>query len=136
MMKKNERLNIIAAIKKAARVKHHIIDNAFPYYDYYEGRGTIHAPAGDNAEELYILAHECGHAAHRHNRRTPKWQHEYEAEIWAHDILRRFGVVVSKARTRRAKANVRLELSAGLDFPDKRTARAAANWSGGYIPKS
>jgi hypothetical protein len=134
MMKKNERLNIAAAIKKAARVKHHIIESTFPHY---QGNGIIQAPAGNNAEELYILAHECGHAAHRHSRRTLRtlrWKHEYEAEIWAHDILRRYGVVVTKAQTRRAEANVRDELNAAWDFRDMRTAQAAADWCGGKLP--
>jgi hypothetical protein len=131
--RRHEYANIAAAIKKAARVKHHIIDSTFPHYQM---NGIIQAPAGDNAEDLYILAHECGHAAHRH-RFSEKliWKHEYEAEIWAHDILRRYGVAVTKTQTRRAKANVRDELSVAWDFRDKRTAHAAANWCGGNIPK-
>jgi hypothetical protein len=130
---RQRRAEIAAAIKKAARVKHHVINNTFPYY---EGNGIIHAPAGGNAEELYILAHECGHAAHRHRYSAKlRWKHEYEAEIWAHDILRRYGVAVTKAQTRRAKANVRDQFSMAWDFRDKRTARAAANWCGCNIPK-
>jgi hypothetical protein len=108
---RQRRAEIAAAIKKAARVKHHIIDSTILHH--YAGNGIIYAPAGDNAEELYILAHERGHAAHRH-RFSEKliWKHEYEAEIWAHDILRRYGVAVTKAQTRHAKANVRDELNA------------------------
>jgi hypothetical protein len=54
-------LAIAATMKKEARVRRHIVD--FPCYTQ---RATIYAPEGRTVDELYILAHECGHAAHRH----------------------------------------------------------------------
>ena len=128
MTRKHSRfLKIADAIKREARITRHHINESFPRY---EGGGVLHAPEGRTVSELYILAHECGHAIHRHNRRTPKWLAEYQAELWAHEALQRHGVAISKARTASAKANVRLELSAAWDFPDTKIAAEASEWSG------
>lgn len=134
-------LAIAAAMKKEARVRRHIIGDG-----YHLGGATIEAPEGRTVEELYILAHECGHAAFRHDKggprndlsesKTPRWQAEFEAELWALAAFRRHGVVVSKTRIKNAKANVRLELSVAWNFPLKQTAIRAAKWcglGGGYI---
>lgn len=119
-------------MKKEARVRRHIIGAG-----YHPGGATIEAPAGRNIDELYILAHECGHAAFRHEGRsdlsgTPRWQAEFEAELWAIAAFRRHGLAVSKTRIKNAKANVRLELSVAWNFPSKQTAIRAAKWCGAH----
>lgn len=134
-------LDIAAALKKEARVKRHVLSSVRPltlaevflkshHVDIgvspHYRKGTIHAPEGRNIRDLYVLAHECGHAAFDHGRQTPRWLAEYQAETWAIAALQRHGVVVSKAQMERAKANVRMELSAACDFSSKQTE--AAEW--------
>jgi hypothetical protein len=122
---------IASALKKEARVTKHVISNC----PRYEGTGgVIYAPEGRTKSELYVLAHECGHAFHRHPRRCPKWLAEYEAETWAHEALHRHGIKISKEQTRLAKRNVRMEIDVALDFSDKGKALAAAEWSGTTLP--
>ena len=124
---------IAKLIKKEAGVVRHVINSTFPRY---EGKDVIYAPEGRNADELYVLAHECGHAAFRHKRRTPKWLAEYQAETWAIDILQKYGVPASKARTKRGKGNVRMEIDAAWEFDGyEEIAKAAAKWAGTSIPQ-
>ncbi len=124
-------LTIAEAMKREARVVEH--HDGFPRC---EGRGVIYAPEGRTIEELYILAHECGHSAFRHGPRSrkPKWRCEYEAETWAHDAFRRHGLAVDKAQTKLARANVRAELSIAWDLEPMQLAMQAAKWCGASLP--
>jgi hypothetical protein len=58
-------------------------------------------------KRLYIVAHEIGHIARDHvGRRLPAYIREYQAEVFAHDLLRRDGIAVPRAMTERAKRYV------------------------------
>ena len=118
-------LAIATAMKKEARVRRHLFD-----YPYYTRGGTIRTPKVRSIADLHILAHECGHAAFRHTRRTPTWLAEFEAELWALAAFRRHDLVVSKTRIKKAKTNVRKELSCAWDFRPEQTAIKAAKWCG------
>src|SRR5262249_56892835 len=97
-------------------------------------RGIIYAPAGRTVRQLYTLAHECAHVALRHDHRKPKWRREYEAEIWAHEALRRHGITVSEHDTITALVGVYTHIEEanerGRFGRPKQIAAEAAKWCG------
>jgi hypothetical protein len=71
--------------------------------------GAIWAPEGKTLPQLFIVAHECGHCAHRHSlqikggmgedrfdRTLFHSTREYEANKWAFDSLTRHGISLPK----------------------------------------
>lgn len=62
-------------------------------------------------KRLYILAHEIGHVALGHVSKLPRYVEEYEAEQFAHVLLRREGVAVPRSMTERAKRYVRRKIT-------------------------
>jgi hypothetical protein len=140
-MKKKRLLAIAQAIKAEAGVtRHHVLiepkrSNGHFWYGWsFPKRGIIHAPAGHTDRELYTIAHECGHVALRHDHRKPRCRREYEAEMWAHDALRRHGVAVPEDDTINAMMDVYFAIEdadeRGRFGQPKRIATEAASWSG------
>ena len=100
-------LEIARALKAEAGVTRHDVCKELRGLAYCDS-GIILAPEGRTRKQLYILAHECAHIALKHGEqrgRTRKPGHieELEAEQWAHEALRRHGVPVPRAMSRRAR---------------------------------
>jgi hypothetical protein len=100
-------LEIATALKIEAGVKRHDVCKELRGLAYCDS-GVIDAPEGRTRKQLYILAHECAHVAlkhgqHRWRKNKPGHVVELEAERWAHDALRRHGVPVPRAMSRRAR---------------------------------
>jgi hypothetical protein len=136
-----ELLAVAEAIKaEAGVIDHQIIDPiskdghvlfglAFPQ------RKLIRAPAGATIADLYLLAHECGHCALRHDHQKPRYVREYEAELWAHAALQRHGIDVPEG----VSADACLNVFNAIDEANKRgqfcrrqkkLSAEAAEWSG------
>ena len=97
-------LNIAGKIKAEAGVTKHTIRGNLSGRAAYS---RIEAPEGRTPDQLYILAHECGHVAHGHFlAKLPKHVKELQAEQWAHATLGRHGVAVPPRQTERAKLYV------------------------------
>lgn len=93
--------------------------------------GTLQAPRPKTRKALYVYLHECAHfvlhnpvhaiinsEGRKRKRRSweyepghPKYIWEYQAEMWAHEAMRKYGVTVSKEITAEAKAYVRRRLN-------------------------
>ncbi len=69
-------------------------------------RQHVTCPDPTTRRRLYILAHECAHIALNHVGSKPSHRRELEAELYAHDALRRHGVAVPKRETDRARKYV------------------------------
>jgi hypothetical protein len=98
-------LAIASAIKAEAGVKGHYVRSGLSGVANLSN-GWIAAPEGRTRKQLYVLAHECGHIAlHAYGRYKgrPAYVTEFEAEMWAHDALRRHGVAVPRAMTASAR---------------------------------
>jgi hypothetical protein len=122
-------LAIAEAIKTEAGVTHHrVITNGLHGWAFSE-HGIIHAPEGRTRKQLYILAHECGHIAHNHNRKKPRHVEELEAEQWAHGALRRHGIAVPRSMTKRAKAYVARKIDQAKRRGAKRINAKAARYA-------
>ena len=63
-------------------------------------------PKPTTRRRLYILAHECAHVALHHVRSKPSHRQEYEAELYAHQALRRYDIAVPQQETDRARGYV------------------------------
>lgn len=101
-------IEIAAKIKAEASVQQHIVRRSLSGRAWLN-EGRIEAPEGRTRKQLYILAHECAHIAmhgYGKGKNTPKHVRELEAEKWAHEALRRHGVPVPRAMTKRAKEYV------------------------------
>ena len=98
-------LAIAAALKAEAGVKEHKIRKSLTGGAWVK-TGVIEAPEGRTRKQLYVLAHECAHVALKHTHSQPSHVKELEAERWAHAALRRHGVAVPRAMTKRAKRYV------------------------------
>lgn len=69
--------------------------------------GFLHAPRPKTRKALYIFLHECAHfALHHVGRAKPVHLIEYEAETWAHERMRAYGIPVPRKMTQRAKQYV------------------------------
>src|SRR4030095_917748 len=71
-------------------------------------RRVIDAPwPTTTRKRLYIVAHEIAHVALGHvGKRLRAYIREYQAERFAHDLLRREGLAVPRAMSERAKRYV------------------------------
>lgn len=92
----------------------------------------IVAPEGRTRNQLYILAHECGHVALGHKRKSSKPSHriEYEAEIYAHAAMAKYKIAVPEKMTERAKAYVRRKCHQAARRGAKSLDADAVEWSG------
>jgi hypothetical protein len=71
--------------------------------------GLLCAPRPITRRALYVYLHECAHfVLHtgEKNGERPRYVEEYEAEQWAHKVMRAAGIPVPRAETRQAKENI------------------------------
>jgi hypothetical protein len=72
---------------------------------------AIYAPwPSTTRNRLYILAHEIGHVALDHRSQRPVYVQEFEAEQFAHGLMRRDGLAVPRKMADRAKCYVRFKI--------------------------
>ena len=71
--------------------------------------GLLCAPRPITRRALYVYLHECAHfvlhTGEKHGE-LPRYAEEYEAEQWAHKVMRAAGIPVPRAETRQAKENI------------------------------
>jgi hypothetical protein len=72
----------------------------------YTKRSHVVCPKPTTRRRLYVLAHECAHIVRNHTTSKPSHRKEYEAELYAHEVLRRHGIAVPKKETEIAKKYV------------------------------
>jgi hypothetical protein len=141
MMDELTLLVVAERIKAEAGVTHHRIvdpickDGYVSFGLAFPQRRVIHAPEGRTPEELYLLAHECAHVALRHDHQKPRHVREYEAEMWAHAALQRYGVAIPEGSTIEAMLNVFWAINDAdkrgqFGRRAKRLSAEAAEWSG------
>lgn len=97
----------------------------------------VHAPLPANTRRrLYILAHEIGHIALGHTNKLPRYVEEYEAESFAHVLLRRFHISVPRASTDNAKRYVRRKIAQALKRGLSALDPVIAEWAGAVTDRS
>ena len=85
----------------------------------------LRIPPPTTRKRMYIIAHELGHLAlhgHlKHKRSRRQFIKEFEAEKYAHALMRRFKIRIPRAMTKRAKNYVQyrinLSIRRGLKAP-------------------
>ena len=85
----------------------------------------LRIPPSTTRKRMYIIAHELGHLAlhgHlKHKRSRRQFIKEFEAEKYAHALMRRFKIRIPRAMTKRAKNYVQyrinLSIRRGLKAP-------------------
>lgn len=92
-------------------------------------------------KRLYILAHEIGHVALKHDAKLPSYVKEFEAEWFAINLMRRCGVAVPSDMLKRAKSYVGRKImqahTRGLQSLDPDIDRwANGNGAKGYAKKA
>lgn len=97
---------------------------------YVQSR-EIEAPwPSTSRNRLYILAHEIGHVALDHKPSQLRYVKEFEAEQFAHGLLRQIGVAVPRKMTDRAKGYVRRKIKSALRQRAKWIDPDIADWAG------
>lgn len=80
----------------------------------YHSPPRISAPKPRTRKALYIFLHECGHANLHHpgngRRKVQRYVQEFEAEQFAHAVMKAEGVAVPRDMTVRAKRYVRRKI--------------------------
>jgi hypothetical protein len=113
--------------------------NGRPIFVFYRKNLTgnahkthIHAPRPITRKALYIFLHECAHIhlGHCNGNKKPRHREEYEAEQWAHMIMRLEGVAVPKSMTQRAKGHVGRKIDQALRRKAKKIDRESAEYAG------
>ncbi len=104
------RFAIAEAMKREAGVKAHDINAENAGGLAWNHTGKILAPAGETIAQLYTIAHECGHVF-LHSAGTPGYMlpthvKELEAESYAHQAFRVYGLQVPKKRSEGARRYV------------------------------
>ncbi|MEZ5944947.1 MAG: hypothetical protein R3C18_26480 [Planctomycetaceae bacterium] len=89
----------------------------------------VRVPYPTTRRRLYIVAHEAGHVALDHRGAKPKHRQEFEAERYAHDALRRYGISVPKKSTAQAKRYVAWKIRQALRRGAQTIDREAYKWS-------
>ncbi len=84
------------------------------------GNGYVYCPYPASSSKLYTLAHECGHVALQHKTSTPRHRGEFEAENYAEELLRCFGVAVPNSQRRRAMLAVAYYIDRDIHFRNMR----------------
>ena len=70
-------------------------------------KGMIASPKPKTRKALYIYLHECAHfVLHKKKSSKKKYIQEYEAEKWAHEKMREYGIKVPRDMTKQAKKYV------------------------------
>lgn len=111
-------------------------------YTFHEkglhGQGSrkhVTCPKPTTRRRLYVLAHECGHAAHGHlgggKGRSPH-REEYEAECYAHEAMRRHGVAVPRKETKFAREYVARRIDMAVRRGATKLDREAVGWTRGF----
>ena len=98
----------------------------------YTNESRLHIPPPTTRKRMYIIAHELGHLAlHSHLKRKRSRRQfikEFEAEKYAHALMRRFKIRIPRAMTKRAKGYVQyrinLSVKRGLQAPIPSEIRA------------
>jgi len=102
------------------------------------GRGSrklIRCPKPTTRRRLYILAHECAHAALDHRgsgKGQPTHRKEYEAELYAHEAMHRHEVPVPRKATEGAKRYVAYRIDLAVRRHTTKLDREAVLWSRDY----
>ena len=68
--------------------------------------GLLCAPRPITRRALYVYLHECAHFVLHADGKRPHYVEEYEADQWAHKVMRVAGITVPRAETRQAKENI------------------------------
>ena len=89
----------------------------------------IKIPPPTTRKRMYIIAHELGHLAlHAKTSKRPLIR-EYEAERYAHTLMRRFNIKVPRAMTKRAKGYVQYRINLSKKFGLKKPIpKEITNW--------
>lgn len=70
-------------------------------------RDHLEVPKPSTRKALYIFLHECAHNVLEHYKHSKKvFEQEFEAEQWAHNIMRKEGLSVPRDMTSRAKSYI------------------------------
>lgn len=104
-----KRRSIAEQMKREAGVRGHVENRTDGSGLAWLHTGDIETPESRNINNLYVVAHECGHVfLHMSGvgRLLPGHVKEYEAECYAHQALRQHGMSVPQARTRSARQYV------------------------------
>ena len=98
------------------------------YGHAYVKERKIHIPPPTTRKRMYIIAHELGHLACNHISSKKRFIEEYEAERYAHNLMRQFHIKVPRAMTVRAKNYVNNKIlqamARGLSTPIPREINA------------
>ena len=90
--------------------------------------GHIRIPPPTTRKRMYIIAHELGHIALHAKTSKRQFIKEFEAEKYAHALMRRFKIRIPRAMTKRAKGYVQyrinLSVKRGLKAPIPSEIRA------------
>ena len=81
------------------------------YGHTYVKERNIHIPPPTTRKRMYIIAHELGHLALHTKTSKRQFIKEFEAEQYAHTLMRRFNIKVPRAMTKRAKDYVQYRIN-------------------------
>ena len=97
----------------------------------YVKKRKVHIPPPTTRKRMYIIAHELGHLALHAKTSKRQFIKEFEAEQYAHTLMRRFKVRIPRAMTKRAKNyvqyRIKLSVKRGLSTPIPREIAAWAS---------
>lgn len=95
---------------------------------------AIYAPwPSTTRNRLYILAHEIGHVALDHRRQRPTYVQEFEAEQFAHGLMRRDGLAAPRKMTVRAKRYVNSKIGRAFNRFARWIDPDIAEWCGSSV---
>ena len=66
----------------------------------------IEIPPATTRNRMYIIAHELGHIFHNHISNKKRFIEEYEAEKYAHYLMKKYKIKIPRKMTTRAKQYV------------------------------
>jgi hypothetical protein len=96
----------------------------------YGSQNRMAAPRPITRKALYIFLHECAHFHLSHCSKKSRHVEEFEAEQWAHEMMRQEGIRIPRSMTRRAKKYVAFKIEQALKRGAKKIDKKAAKWSG------
>ena len=71
----------------------------------------LRIPPPTTRKRMYVIAHELGHLALHTKTSKRQFIQEFEAEQYAHTLMRRFNIKVPRAMTKRAKDYVQYRIN-------------------------
>lgn len=95
----------------------------------------LHAPRPKTRKSLYIYLHQCAHFYLHVKSKKPAHMQEYEAEVWAHEAMRKAGIRVPRSMTRQAKVCVARKIRQAVACGAKRIDRKARIYAGLKLAK-